>query len=193
MAVNNLLMLMESEVDTDYKPYVEKTLRSFAQGMKETPSSFIHMLYAFIGYINLDMDEKVSKQSHVTANANIISAKGSMPIQVELKVKVADGWHINANPASQVNLIPTTVTVAEDAPLEIAEVKYPIGKSVQFEFSDETLKVYDKTITISVKLKQKTNANVKKEKQIVLKLNYQACNETSCLLPETLDIPLTLD
>ena len=190
VAVNNLLLLMKFGVDSDYNTYSEKTLRSFAQAMKETPSSFMHMLYAYLGYMKLDKELIASKQSHVTAKAKITSAKGSMPIQVELEVKVAGGWHINANPSGQDNLIPTTITVAEDTSIEIADVTYPKGKSVQFEFSDETLKVYENTIKITLKLRQKPNANFKKVQQIILRLNYQACNETSCLLPETLEIPL---
>ena len=193
VVVNNLLLLMNTDDDSNYRPYVEKTLRSFAQGMRETPSSFMHILYAYIGYINFDVDKKVNSQSHVTAKAKITSAKGSMPIQVELEVKVADGWHINANPSGQDNLIPTTISVAEDAPIVITDVKYPKGKSVQFEFSDDALKVYAKTVTISLELKLKANEKTKNGQQIILMLNYQACNETSCLLPETLKIPLKLE
>ena len=112
---------------------------------------------------------------------------------MEVQVKIAAGWHINANPAGQDNLIPTTITVAKDAPIEIAEVKYPQGKSVQFAFSPEFLNVYEGTFTIPLKLKQKPNTHIKKNTQIILKLDFQPCNETECLLPQTLDIPLKLE
>ena len=209
VAVNNLLML-----DTSYSDYVEKTLRSFARSMEESPSSFMHMLYALNGFLNSDdtpLKEKPtsdvsvlpqtplgelglgdSTQSLVTATAKIKTpAKGNY-IDVEVQVKIAKGWHINANPAGQENLIPTSITVAEDSPIEISQVQYPKGKSVVFEFSPEAVNVYEGTFTIPLKIKQKPNTVIKKAVPIILKLDYQPCNETECSFPQTLDVPLKL-
>ena len=49
VAVNNLLML-----DPSYRNYAEKTLRSFAKAMEDTPSSFMHMLFALNGYLSIE-------------------------------------------------------------------------------------------------------------------------------------------
>ena len=118
-------------------------------------------------------------------------AKGNH-IDVEVQVKIAKGWHINANPAGQDNLIPTTITVAEDAPVGISQVQYPKGKSVVFEFSPEAVNVYEGTFTIPLKLTLKPNTVIKKTIPIILKLDYQPCNETECSFPQTLDVPLKL-
>ena len=202
VAVNNLLAL-----DASYRDYAEKTLRIFAIAAEQSPSSFMHLLYALNGYLNSGDDLDVpsllklpleesgqtdSTQSLVTATAKIKTPTKGKLIEVEVQVKIAAGWHINANPAGQDNFIPTTITVAKNAPVEVSEVKYPKGKSVLFEFSSESLNVYEKTLTITLKLKQKPNTTIKKNVPIILKLNYQACNETECLLPQTLDIPLKL-
>lgn len=209
VAVNNLLLL-----DADYQDYVEKTLRSFARSMEESPSSFMHMLYALNGYFSLDdtspkespssdisilpqtpvgeLELGNSTQSLVTATAKITSPPKSKQIDVVVQVKIAKGWHINANPAGQDNLIPTTITVSEDAPIEISPVQYPKGKSMVFEFSTESVNVYEGTFTIPLKIKQKPNTVLKKDVPIILKLDYQPCNETECSFPQTLDIPLKL-
>ena len=133
-----------------------------------------------------------STQTLVTATAKISEPIKDNQIVAEVQVKIAAGWHINANPAGQDNLIPTTIAVAEDAPVEVSEVKYPKGKSVHFEFSPEPINVYEKTFTIPVKLKQKPEMTINKDTPIILKLDYQPCNETKCSFPATLDVPLKL-
>ena len=200
VAVNNLLM-----IGTNYRDHVEKTLRSFARSMGESPSSFMHMLYALNGYLTLgekgegateptlplgEFGLGDSTQPLVTATAKVKAPVKGTLMDVEVQVKIATGWHINANPAGQENLIPTTITVAEDAPVEITQVKYPKGKSVIFEFSPEAVNVYEKTFTIPLKLKQKPNTVIKKDDMIILKLDYQPCNETECSFPQTLDVQL---
>ncbi len=204
VAVNNLLML-----DPSYRNYAEKTLRSFAKAMEDTPSSFMHMLFALNGYLSIEdglpvstpeldtaAQEKLSlgdsSQALVTATAKIKTRTKGNQIDVEVQVKIAAGWHINANPAGQDNLIPTTITVDKDALIEINNVKYPKGKSMKFEFSPESVNVYDGTFTIPLKLKQKPDTLIKKGVPIILKLNYQACNDTECSLPQELNIPLKL-
>ena len=209
VAVNNLIIL-----DAIYSDYAEKTLRSFARSMNESPSSFMHMLYALNGYFHSDdiSNEKEStpevsvlpqtplgefglsdsNQSLVTATAKIKTPAKGNHIDVEVQVKIAKGWHINANPAGQDNLIPTTITVAEEAPVEITQVNYPKGKSIVFEFSSEAVNVYEGTFTIPLQLTQKPNTVIKKTVPIMLKLDYQPCNETECSFPLTLDVPLEL-
>ena len=204
VAVNNLLML-----DPSYRNYADKTLRSFAKAMEDTPSSFMHMLLALNGYLSIEdglpvstpeldttAQEKLSlgdsSQALVTATAKIKTRTKGNQIDVEVQVKIAAGWHINANPAGQDNLIPTTITVDKDALIEINNVKYPKGKSMKFEFSPESVNVYDGTFTIPLKLKQKPDTLIKKGVPIILKLNYQACNDTECSLPQELNIPLKL-
>ena len=204
VAVDNLLMLNPS-----YRNYAEKTIRSFAKAMGDTPSSFMHMLFALNGYLNIEeglsvstpeldttAQEKLSlgdsSQALVTATAKIKTRTKGNQIDVEVQVKIAAGWHINANPAGQDNLIPTTITVDKDALIEINNVKYPKGKSMKFEFSPESVNVYDGTFTILLKLKQKPDTLIKKGVPIILKLNYQACNDTECSLPQELNIPLKI-
>jgi len=185
VAVNNLLTL-----DASYKNYAEKTLRIFGETMAQSPSSFMHMLFALNHYLNLEENLEISvSKPLVTATAEIKSGKG-YTLHGEVQLKIATGWHINANPASQTNLIPTTVAVDADATLEIVDVAYPKGSSVHFKFSDEALNVYEESLTIPLWLKWKPEVTHQKNSLITLKLTYQPCNETQCLLPQTLDIPL---
>lgn len=190
VAVNNLLTL-----NANYQDYAEKTLRIFGKTMGQSPSSFMHMLFALNNYLTIKEGLGASTLPLVTATPEIKAKSGDI-FNIALHLKIADGWHINANPAGQTNLIPTTLTLyAETSPMEIVDVKYPRGSSVRFEFSEEALNVYEGSLTIPLKLKQKPNTSPsagEKNTVLTLKLTYQPCNETQCLLPQTLDIPLEL-
>ncbi len=184
VAVENLLALGDN-----YRGYAEKTLRIFAESMVQSPSSFIHAHFALNNYLTSLEDQESLEPSTVTATATVKNRDGEV-YNVVLQLKIAAGWHINANPPGQDNLIPTTVTVAADAPVEIVDIAYPMGKSTRFEFSNVPLNVYEGTLTIPLRLKLKPDVTWKKNTAIRLQLTYQPCDDTQCLLPQTLDIRL---
>lgn len=184
VAVENLLAF-----GTDYRGYAEETLKIFAQSMSQSPSSFMYMHFALNRFLTAgeELDEVAPSIIRATAKVN---AQNRGVYDVVLRLNIAEGWHMNANPASQDNLIPTTVTVDADTSVEIVDVAYPKGRTAHFEFSDESLNVYEGNFMIPLKLRLKSNR--KKSTPITLKLTYQPCNETECLLPETLNVPLQL-
>ena len=186
VAVKNLLAL-----GADYRHYAEKTLRIFAESMAQSPSSFMYMHFALNDYLTLDKDLEPAADAVVAATAHI-KGKSDDVFNVELQLKIAAGWHINANPAGQDYLIPTTVELDANAPVEIVDVAYPKGISTRFAFSTESLNIYEKSLTIPLRLKQKPNVVLKKNDPLILKLTYQPCNDTECLFPETLDVSLEL-
>ena len=184
VAVANLLAF-----GIDYRGYAEETLQIFAQSMSQSPSSFMYMHFALNRYLSAEEENATATPSIISGTAEVkTESKGIYAVMLQLDI--ADGWHINANPAGQDNLIPTTMTVDADIPLELANVAYPKGRSTRFAFSNESLNVYEGHLTIPLKLRLKSKLD--KSTQVVLKLTYQPCNETECLLPQTLDIPLDL-
>ncbi|MXZ00523.1 hypothetical protein F4Y93_07700 [Candidatus Poribacteria bacterium] len=186
VAVENLLALGDN-----YRVYAEKTLRIFAESMVQSPSSFMHAHFAFNTYLTSEEDQESLEPSTVTATATVKNRDGEV-YNVELQLKIAAGWHINANPPGQDNLIPTTLEVNTDMPVEIVDIAYPKGKTRRFEFSNTPLNVYEETLRIPLRLKLKPDVTGKKNIRIILKLTYQPCNDTQCLLPETVEIPLEL-
>ena len=186
VAVENLLAL-----GADYRHYAEKTLRIFAESMAQSPSSFMYMHFALNDYLTSAEDLEPSSDAVVAASAKV-KGKSDKIFDVELQIKIATGWHINANPAGQDYLIPTTVELDANAPVEIVDIAYPKGRSMRFEFSDEPLNVYEESLTIPLRLRQKPNVAQKKNTPITLKLTYQPCNDTECLFPETLDVSFKL-
>ena len=184
VAIANLLAF-----GTDYRSYTEETLQIFAQSMSQSPSSFMYMHFALNRFLTSGEESDEVEPLIVSATAKV-NAENKGIYDVMLQLNIAEGWHMNANPAGQDNLIPTTVTVNTDTPFEILDVAYPKGRSTRFEFSNESLNVYEGNLSIPLKLRLKSDKI--KSAQVVLKLTYQPCNETECLLPQTVAIPLDL-
>ncbi len=87
-----------------------------------------------------------------------------------LTVAVEAGWHLQANPASEKFLIPTTLR-AEGA--ELRNVRYPEGHRLESRISDH-LSVYDGTVEITGEVSHAALAGR-------LVLAFQACDDSRCL------------
>ena len=129
----------------------------------------------------------------LTLSASIPS-KGDIspgtPFNVEVQLALAEGWHINANPPSLDLLIPTTVSISPDAPVEILSVTYPEGQPFHAGFSEKPISVYEGNITVEMKLKLKSGRTIEKAFPLNVDVRYQACDELRCLPPSTATIPL---
>ncbi len=205
VAANNLLSLAELTGTLDYFELAEKTLQSYAGMMSKSSGGFMHMLLAanrywllrpsfrqqrtpsFISAPIMGTDTEIVK---VTASILPAGGKGSLSgfIDVEIHLEIAEGWHINANPASQDVLIPTAVSLDSDVPAEVVSVNYPEGKIVHFDFSGESLSVYEGRITIPARIQLTSEDSDEEDLPLDFELRYQACNDEICLQPTTIEI-----
>ena len=109
-----------------------------------------------------------------------LARSAAKPGEVLLRLKIAEGWHVNANPASLEFLIPTRVAaVRVDTRIG---VEYPAGSRYHPRFSPEPLSVYADEVEIEVRSDTPLPAGEK------LALTFQACDESTCLPPETLEL-----
>jgi hypothetical protein len=109
--------------------------------------------------------------------AGIVSVGGQWHslAELELVLKILDGYHINANNTSgaEAPLIATTLSIDDSD----ATIEYPPGESRTFEFSDKPLRVYENQVTLRVRF----SSHPKPESTLRLKLTYQPCDKASCL------------
>ena len=103
---------------------------------------------------------------------------------ITVLLRIDDGYHINANPASEPYLIPTALTFAGVTPLRTV---YPPATRFNPKFVDESLDIYQDTIAISISFSRGTLARMP-----VLRatLTIQACTDVICLPPA--DISLSI-
>ena len=110
--------------------------------------------------------------------------------EIAVVLKIADGWHVNASPA-KAGLIATELTLPEAPHFTFGEVVYPEGDVLNLGSIGEA-PVYHGTITIGVRVDLSRDAPIE-PRTLDFQLQYQACNDAQCLLPETLGFSIPIE
>ena len=87
------------------------------------------------------------------------------------------GYHLNANPASNKYLIPTTIVFDGVAPERIA---YPSGISFKPAFADEPIDVYEGSVVVAATF---PNGALDGAHDLGFTVTAQACTKDICLPP----------
>lgn len=106
-----------------------------------------------------------------------------------VKLKVQPPFHVNANPPSENNLIPTAVEFESKNGLTFEQPIYPAGESRKFQFSEKPLAVYEDEIEIKLPIKAQVTA-AKGEQTVPGKLRFQPCDDAVCYRPQIVDVVL---
>lgn len=98
----------------------------------------------------------------------------------QIDVSLDRRFHIQTNPASRKNMIPTVLEIDAPPAISVRSVSYPDG--TPFHMGQTDLSVYQGDFGIRFALGAKADA--KRGKQLVhAKLKYQACDEKACFRP----------
>jgi len=110
-----------------------------------------------------------------------------------VRLKVQDGYHVNANPASFSYLIPTELKVTPASGVSVDFITYPDPVTRTFSFADEPLKVYEGDTMVKANLKAAPSAETGKH-NLSAQLRVQACNDQVCYPPGQIEvtIPVTI-
>ncbi|MEX2288609.1 MAG: DUF255 domain-containing protein [Planctomycetaceae bacterium] len=138
-------------------------------------------------------EQKPAEKNAKKKPAHKISAKAFLSVdkltkggtcRVVMYVDIADGWHINTNPAKPDKFIATEFTLKSKQGTTLTNVQYPAGKPVKVPGLNEPQHIYEKRAVIygELKVPETVAAN---EEELELSVHYQACNDKSCLPPKT--------
>ncbi|MFC2157955.1 protein-disulfide reductase DsbD family protein [Acidobacteriota bacterium] len=107
------------------------------------------------------------------------------PISLEVEIKVP--YHINSDSPIDDFVVPTSLSFEEDKGLKYSAPVFPDAEIKTFSFSESPLPIYEGTILIELDV---TIPSSFQEDEVVLSgvLNYQACDDNSCLAPTDLAI-----
>jgi hypothetical protein len=110
-----------------------------------------------------------------------------------VRLKIDNGYHVNANPPSFSYLIATELDLTPPTGISVDFVTYPNGLSKKFSFSDQPLAVYEGETDIKVRLTAAKTAQPG-EHNLSAKLRVQACDDQVCYAPGTteLTLPVTI-
>lgn len=120
-----------------------------------------------------------------------VVGKRNSEVAAKIAVALGAGYHVNSNQPHESYLIPLRLTWTP-APLTVESVNYPKAHDEKYQFSEQPLSVFTGNFEITTKFKVPANAtggfNI-----LLGKLHYQACNNTMCFPPKTVEVKLPVE
>ena len=130
-----------------------------------------------------DMPQKKSPSVTFTAPpiANIVRGQEGA---LDLRFRVASGFHINSNAPTEDYLIPTALKLDVPTDLIVGRIAYPAGEETSFAFApDEKLSVYSGDFEVTVKVRALSTV-IPGKYEFRGQLKYQACDNAACYPPK---------
>jgi uncharacterized protein len=195
VAASNLVRLWRKTGDARYRKWAKETLRAFAGGLKNNPTSLTAMASALAGYLDAEgkapaatggaeKPATTDSASKVKATAEAGKPDKDGNVTLTLTLDVEKGWHVYANPVDNdmFEAAATTVKVAAKGKDLKAKVEYPKGTAHEDKAVGE-YKVYEGKLTIKA-----TVPRGKDDGPLEVSIKVQSCDGMKCLLPGTVKL-----
>ncbi|HEX8458392.1 MAG TPA: protein-disulfide reductase DsbD domain-containing protein [Pyrinomonadaceae bacterium] len=130
----------------------------------------------------------------VRASAESVEVRAGATADAEVRLSIAEGYHVNANPATEKFLIPTSLEVKPDAGGLVAEqITYPKALKKKFPFAEVPVAVYEGEARIRLKIRAPRDA-APGGHTLAARLRVQPCDDEKCYPPMTVEtsIPVTI-
>jgi thiol:disulfide interchange protein DsbD len=111
--------------------------------------------------------------------------------RAEVEATIVPGWHVNSHEPRDEFLIPTTLTLTAPAGVRAGDVDYPppVGRRLAFGGGKEFL-LYEGTVRFTAPL---DGTPAPGAAPLRAALRYQACDDSRCLPPRTLELTAALE
>ena len=125
----------------------------------------------------------------VTATVEGVKLNAGGSGEAVVTLDIAEGYHVNANPASEKYYIPTELKAAPQEGLTPGKPSYPKPVSRKLQFSETPLAVYEGRAVIRLPLRADATAS-KGSHTLRATIRVQPCNDEACLQPRNIDAPI---
>jgi len=102
--------------------------------------------------------------------------------KIAIEADVEKTWHINSQNPKDEFLIPTTIMIDDTVNFNLLKLAYPEAHDIKLDFSDTPLSVWEGKVYFGALVKAADKLAPGKYPLAVM-LEYQACNDQSCLAP----------
>jgi len=136
-------------------------------------------------------DETGPPPDVVQASAEQLELRAGSTADATVRLKIANGYHINGNPASKFQ-IATALDVSQGAGITAIKTTYPPSITKKFSFADEPITVYEGEAVIKQTLRAEASAQ-KGTQTLRGKLKVQPCDDHVCYPPRTLEVSLPVN
>jgi hypothetical protein len=130
----------------------------------------------------------------VTAATDEVRLRAGGTGETIVTLKIADGYHVNANPPSDKFYVGTEIKAEPQDGVTPGRPTYPKGESKKFEFSDQPLLVYEGEAVIRLPLSAAAGA-AKGARTFAARVRVQPCNDEACLPPREIEanVPVVIE
>ena len=135
---------------------------------------------------------RISSVDVVKASPEQVTISPGGTVAAHVRLKIDDGYHVNANPPSFPYLKATELELTPDGGLSVSFTKYPDPLLKKFSFSESPLAVYEGDATLSAQLKADRSIALGR-KNLSGKLRVQACDDQVCYAPGEMDIVIPVN
>lgn len=118
-------------------------------------------------------------------------AKRGSTFTAKIVLQLKPGFHVNSNKPAEAYIIPLRLTW-EKNPFELEEIVFPQPRLEKYQFSETPVSVFSGSFEIVSKFKVPANAPPGVG-ALSGKLRYQACTETMCMPPKTIDFKMQVE
>jgi len=200
VAVQILVSLAERTGERRYAELAAQTLATFSSRIAAAPSEHPAMIQGLGQLLDAGFSVEQFAGAASPSNQAVLKAEAKLSVDqvqpgnefhIDIELAIADGWHVNANPASLEQLIPVTVTL--DSPLELKDVRteYPKGESLTVEGLNESINVYAGRVSIRSSATPGEDATPG-DSTIDVTIRYQACDANRCMPPQAIKLQVPM-
>lgn len=132
---------------------------------------------------------KISSQSVVEVAVQPLDIPAGGANEAIVRVIVQPGYHINANPATYPYLKATELDITDTDDVSMDYTYYPNPLIKELAFAEQPLRVYEGETQLKVLLNAAKTAP-KGSRTVNGKLSIQACDQSVCYPPATLDVAI---
>lgn len=130
-----------------------------------------------------------SETSAQSVTGSIGSVSRGKSVRGTIVLSIPGGLHVNSNRPSSEYAIPTSVRLTTTGG-RVSGVTYPRGKNRKFQFSEDTINVYDGRVSFPFTLTVPAGYRGSSIKVRAV-VRYQACTNEVCYPPRNKEITLT--
>ena len=186
--------------DQIWKDKLTNIVSAFGQDITDNPTMYSHMIHAMMRMENpktaalsapktatpqntvptIASKDKVSVQAQIIQNQSTDTHKA-----VTVTIKIADGWHLNANPASLDFLIPTVVDIQSEQDSTV-QISYPKAHAIKTSLG--AISTFKGTTKINAVIDSKQTIETSKMRALI---QVQACQENTCYPPSQITVDVS--
>lgn len=129
----------------------------------------------------------------VRASAESVEVRAGGTTEAAVRLAITSGYHVNANPATERFLIPTSLEVKPEAGITVGKIVYPKPLTKKFSFAATPLAVYEGDARIALTVSAPRDA-APGQHALAARLRVQPCDDEKCYPPTTVEtsIPVTI-